>query len=132
MSVYTDPVTGQTHDFVGLSWHCAIHQTSCNPCPQITVDQLLTLAARDVSLGDDAFRMLAAAASGPIVYSNDAEPHPYDTSDDCWPDFTVCEAGCGRALPVEEAEHAQCGSLLVYCSDCLAGHAQTCLVCGAE
>jgi hypothetical protein len=50
-------------------------------------------------------------------------------SDDTW---TVCEGGCDRALPADEAEHAQCGSLLVYCSDCLADHARGCLACGAE
>ena len=50
-------------------------------------------------------------------------------SDEIW---TVCEGGCGRSLPYTEAEHTQCGSLLVYCGDCLADHAAGCLVCGAE
>lgn len=47
------------------------------------------------------------------------------------PEWIVCEGGCARALPADEAGHARCGSLLVYCSDCQAEHARTCLVCGA-
>ena len=46
--------------------------------------------------------------------------------------FTVCEGGCGRSMPTTAAEHAQCASLLVYCGDCLADHADGCIACGAE
>lgn len=65
--------------------------------------------------------------AGDELYDSDITSGPIEEDYE----WTVCEGGCDRVLPADEAEHAQCGSMLVYCSDCLADHARTCLVCGA-
>jgi hypothetical protein len=83
---------------------------------------LLAKAANDAALSDDVFRVLAAALTG--------QPFEWEQGDESV--WTVCEGGCSRSLPADEAEHAQCGSLLVFCGDCLADHAGGCLACGAE
>lgn len=57
---YRDPITGQSHLYTGglFSWHCDIHNRTCDPFKPITVDDVLTLAAKDEHLDDDTFVLL--------------------------------------------------------------------------
>lgn len=61
---HTD-LDGIKHTYRGLfDWHCIIHDQVCDPFRPITTDDLLTLAARDSDLDDDAFVLIAQAAEG--------------------------------------------------------------------
>lgn len=47
-----------------VSWYCSVHDRVCSPFTPITVEQLLTMAAKDETLDDGAFVRLRRAVSG--------------------------------------------------------------------
>ncbi len=62
--------TGVTHRFTSglFSWHCDIHKRVCSPGTPVIDGDLLQLAARDASLDDAAFVVLARTVEGhPIL-----------------------------------------------------------------
>jgi len=53
------------HHYPACNWYCDVHRRECSPSwTPITVDELLTMAARDESLPDGAFAVLAQALEG--------------------------------------------------------------------
>lgn len=51
---------GEGHSYPSLcGWHCEVHNQVCSPLWPVSLDVVLKHAARDESLSDDAFAVLA-------------------------------------------------------------------------
>lgn len=63
---YYDSITGAHHLYTGgmFSWHCDLHGRVCDPFTPITADDILRMVARDTSVDDDVFVVLARAVDG--------------------------------------------------------------------
>lgn len=55
-----DPLTGEDHLYTGglFSWHCDVHERTCDPFYPVTTDHILTWVANDTTLDDDTFATL--------------------------------------------------------------------------